>query len=56
MSTGENQDLAARVEPNRQDEPVAPLYQGEAQIWIDASPEEVYALVSDITRMGEYSP
>ena len=56
MSPGENQDLAARAEPNRQDDPVTPLYQGEAQIWIDASPEAVYTFVSDITRMGEYSP
>ncbi len=30
--------------------------QGEATIHIDATPEAVYALVSDITRMGEYSP
>lgn len=33
-----------------------PLYQGEARIWIDAAPEHVYALVSDLSRMGEYSP
>ncbi len=30
--------------------------QGEATVHIDATPEAVYALVSDITRMGEYSP
>jgi uncharacterized protein YndB with AHSA1/START domain len=29
---------------------------GEATIHIDATPEAVYALVSDITRMGEWSP
>jgi hypothetical protein len=28
----------------------------EATIHIDAAPEVVYALVSDITRMGEWSP
>lgn len=28
----------------------------EASIRIDASPEAVYALVSDVTRMGEWSP
>lgn len=34
----------------------APLYQGEARIWIAAPPQAVYRLVSDITRMGTYSP
>jgi uncharacterized protein YndB with AHSA1/START domain len=29
---------------------------GEASIHIDAPPERVYALVSDVTRMGEWSP
>ena len=29
---------------------------GSATIHIDAPPEKVYALVSDITRMGEWSP
>ena len=29
---------------------------GEAAVEIDAPPERVYALVSDITRMGEWSP
>ncbi|SBS76251.1 Polyketide cyclase/dehydrase [uncultured Mycobacterium sp.] len=29
---------------------------GEARIEIDAAPLTVYALVSDITRMGEWSP
>lgn len=33
-----------------------PIYSGQAEIWIAASPERVYALVSDLTRMGEYSP
>ena len=28
----------------------------EARIHVDAPPERVYALVSDITRMGEWSP
>ncbi len=30
--------------------------QGEATIHIEADPEKVYELVSDITRMGEWSP
>ena len=30
--------------------------QGEAQIHIDAPAEKVYELISDITRMGEWSP
>jgi hypothetical protein len=30
--------------------------QGEASIDIDASPDSVYELVSDIRRMGEWSP
>ena len=29
---------------------------GEARIHIDATPEEVYDLVTDVTRMGEWSP
>lgn len=29
---------------------------GEVSVHIDASPEEVYDLVSDITRMGQWSP
>ena len=29
---------------------------GEASIHIDASPEQVYGLVSDVRRMGEWSP
>lgn len=29
---------------------------GEASITIDAAPEKVYDVVSDITRMGEWSP
>ena len=33
-----------------------PIYQGQAQLWMAAAPERVYALVSDLTRMGEYSP
>ena len=29
---------------------------GQARVHIDAPPERVYALVSDVTRMGEWSP
>jgi len=29
---------------------------GEAAVHVDASPETVYAVVSDVTRMGEWSP
>jgi hypothetical protein len=29
---------------------------GEAAVHVDASPAEVYAAVSDVTRMGEWSP
>ena len=29
---------------------------GEARVHIEASPETVYAMVADITRMGEWSP
>ena len=29
---------------------------GEARLLIEASPDRVYALVSDVTRMGEWSP
>jgi hypothetical protein len=34
----------------------APIFAGEASVWIDAPPLEVYALVSDLKRMGEFSP
>ena len=30
--------------------------QGEATIHIDATPDEVYDLVTDVTRMGDWSP
>lgn len=30
--------------------------EGQATVHINASPEAVYALVSDVTRMGEWSP
>ncbi|MCB0893987.1 MAG: SRPBCC family protein [Nocardioidaceae bacterium] len=29
---------------------------GEVSLWMKASPEEVWALVSDVTRIGEFSP
>jgi len=29
---------------------------GEVTLWIDAPPSEVWALVSDVTRIGEFSP
>ena len=29
---------------------------GEAAVHVDASPDAVYAVVSDVTRMGEWSP
>jgi uncharacterized protein YndB with AHSA1/START domain len=29
---------------------------GEAQIVVDAPPDRVYAVVTDVTRMGEWSP
>lgn len=29
---------------------------GSASVTINASPDEVYAVVSDVTRMGEFSP
>jgi len=29
---------------------------GEASVHVDAPPEKVYELVSDVTRMGEWSP
>jgi hypothetical protein len=32
------------------------LIEGQAHIWTAVSPEQVYALVSDLTRMGAYSP
>src|SRR5215470_5459628 len=40
----------------RQATVVSAYYQGEARIQIACPPVEVYALVSDVTRMGEWSP
>jgi uncharacterized protein YndB with AHSA1/START domain len=34
---------------------LAPLT-GEVSVHVDASPEQVWALVSDVTRIGEFSP
>ena len=34
----------------------SPLFQAEARIQISRPPEEVYRLVSDVARMGEWSP
>ena len=31
-------------------------FRGEAQIYIEAPPEKVYELISDVTRVGEWSP
>lgn len=33
-----------------------PLYQGSAEVLIQAPPQEVYELVSNLKRMGEWSP
>ena len=40
----------------RQATVVSAYYQGEARIQIACPPAEVYALVADVTRMGEWSP
>ena len=29
---------------------------GEVSLYMDAPPEQVWALVSDVTRIGEFSP
>ena len=29
---------------------------GEVSVWMDAPPSEVWALISDVTRIGEFSP
>ena len=29
---------------------------GEVSVWMDATPAQVWALVSDVTRIGEFSP
>ena len=28
----------------------------EVSVWMNASPQQVWALVSDVTRIGEFSP
>jgi uncharacterized protein YndB with AHSA1/START domain len=30
--------------------------EGQATVHVDAPPEQVYAMISDVTRMGEWSP
>lgn len=32
------------------------MMHGSTEITIDASPDEVYAVISDVTRLGEFSP
>lgn len=32
------------------------MLRGQVQVYIEAPPEKVYAMLSDITRMGEWSP
>ena len=34
---------------------ISPRY-GEVSVWMDAPPATVWALVSDVTRIGEFSP
>lgn len=33
-----------------------PLFELRADVWVAATPEETYAVVSDLTRSGEWSP
>ena len=33
-----------------------PSFGDEVSVWMDASPDEVWDLVSDVTRIGEFSP
>ena len=35
---------------------LVPPLGGEVSVWMAASPEKVWALVSDVTRIGEFSP
>jgi Polyketide cyclase / dehydrase and lipid transport len=48
--------MAASQFPGLPAAAIEPIYSGQATIWIAAPPKRVYALVSDLTRMGEYSP
>ena len=34
----------------------SPLFELSADIFVEASPEEVYSVVSDLPRSGEWSP
>ena len=34
----------------------APLFRARAEVFVSASPGEVYAVVSDLPRSGEWSP
>ena len=35
---------------------IVPSPGDEVTVWMDAPPDEVWALVSDVTRIGEFSP
>lgn len=35
---------------------LSPSLGDEVSVWMDATPEEVWDLVSDVTRIGEFSP
>ena len=36
--------------------PFVPSFGDEVSVWMDAPPAEVWDLVSDVTRIGEFSP
>ena len=36
--------------------PFVPSFGDEVSVWMDASPADVWDLVSDVTRIGEFSP
>lgn len=49
-------EKARKIPKGLPDRNLPPIYQGEVSVWIDAPPKDVYAIVSDLSRMGEFSP
>ncbi len=56
--TQRDHDLAHRIEQlaTEQGVPGDPERMHSASLWVPASPDAVYALVSDVTRTGQWSP
>jgi hypothetical protein len=49
-------DVVKRLGPDKGEQIMRRATRGQTSVHIDAAPPHVYELVSDVTRMGEWSP